>query len=193
MEQSSSTANQQFVVGIVRASHGLTGKFKVESTSGECEHFANFTEVTLRNGNITRKFDVESVEGCVSSLLMKCAGINSADDAAKYRNWEILVPRDMACPLNKDEYYVEDLKQCTLVFSGQNGCAARTAPIEIGTITSVMEGGAGDLLEVALSESFTPPGDDLSRVRLVPFKKEFIGDVDLERKTVQLMHLWVLE
>lgn len=191
MEQGSS--NQQFVVGIVRSSHGLTGKFKVESTSGECEHFANFTEVTLRNGNISKKFNVEAVEGCVSSLLMKCAGINSADDASKYRNWEILVPRSMACPLKKGEYYVEDLKQCTLIYSEQNGCAERTAPIEIGTITSVMEGGAGDLLEIALSESFTPPGEDKSRIRLVPFKKEFIGDVDLERKTVQLMHLWVLE
>jgi len=27
----------------------------------------------------------------------------------------------------------------------------------------------------------------------VPFNKEFIGKVDMKNKTVQLMHLWILE
>ena len=32
---------EQFVVGIVRGTHGITGEFKVESTSGEYGHFAD--------------------------------------------------------------------------------------------------------------------------------------------------------
>ena len=28
---------------------------------------------------------------------------------------------------------------------------------------------------------------------LVPFKKEFIGTVDIKDKVIQLMHLWILE
>lgn len=193
MEQHSGTANQRFVVGIIRGSHGLSGKFKVESTSGECEHFESFTEITLRNGTAEKTLTVEALEGDVSNLLMKCTGISTSEDAAKYRGWEILVPRDKACPLQKGEFYVEDLKQCTLIYSGTDGRAAKTAPIEIGTITSVTEGGAGYLLEVSLSESFTVGGTDKSRMRFIPFKKEFIGEVNLTAKTVELMHLWVLE
>ena len=48
---------------------------------------------------------------------MKCTGIDTPEDAAKYRNWEMLVPRDKACPLKEGEFYVEDLKQCSLIYS----------------------------------------------------------------------------
>ena len=44
---------EQFVVGIIRGSHGLKGNCKIESTSGEYEHFADLKDVTLRkNGKI---------------------------------------------------------------------------------------------------------------------------------------------
>jgi len=193
MEQHSGSSNQRFVVGIIRQAHGLTGKFKVESTSGECEHFALLTEVTLRKGDTEKLFTVESVEGCISNLLLKFKGIDNYEDAEKYLNWEIVVPRDKACPLKEGEFYIEDLKQCALIYSEQDGCAEKTAPIEIGTITSVMEGGAGYLLEVSLSESFAGYGGNNSKTRLIPFNNEFIGVVDIERKTAQLMHLWILE
>jgi len=48
-----------------------------------------------------------------------------------------------------------------------------------------MEGGAGDLLEVSLAES--------GEKRLVPLRKEFIGEIDIGAKTVELMHRWILD
>ena len=39
-----------FVIGIIRGSFGLSGKLKVESTSGEYEHFFELTDVTLMKG-----------------------------------------------------------------------------------------------------------------------------------------------
>ena len=70
----------------------------------------------------------------------------------------------------------------------------------VGTITDVLEGGAGDLFEVVLSESCDLLSQELRttssgkpRKVLVPFKKEFIGTVDIRNKQVQLMHLWILE
>ena len=50
----------------------------------------------------------------------------------------------------------------------------------------ILEGGGGNLLEVSLAES-------CDRKVLVPFNNEFIGKVDVKNKTVQLMHLWILE
>ncbi|HOS30247.1 MAG TPA: ribosome maturation factor RimM [Treponemataceae bacterium] len=199
----------EMIVGIIRGTHGLAGTCKVESTSGECDHFFELTDVTLRKGSITKQIEIESVEGCASSLLITFKGIDSIDEASKYRGFEIIVPKDKACPLFKDEYYVEDLKSCSLVYyengkkTGKKELAENSAPITAGYITDVLEGGAGDLLEVSLTESVDillnstdKDGNRISskdRKVLVPFRKEFIGTVDLKSKTVQLMHLWILE
>ena len=196
---------QLLIIGIIRGTHGLTGKFKVESTSGECEHFFDLDEVTLRKDTIEKTYKVESVEGNVNSLIMKCAGINSPEDAKKLSGSEILVPRNKACPLNEGEFYVEDLKQCKLVYLSNekkpaklSGLAENTeSAIIAGTITDVLEGGAGKLLEVELSESLNIASDSTDKSKpkrvLVPFKKEFIGTVDIKDKVIQLMHLWILE
>ncbi len=196
---------QKLVIGIIRGTHGIAGKFKVESTSGECEHFFDLDEVTLRKDTIEKTYKVESVEGNVNSLIMKCAGINSPEDAKKLSGSEILVPRNKACPLNEGEFYVEDLKQCKLVYlpnvkepTKLSGLAENTESVIItGTITDVLEGGSGKLLEVELSESLNIASDSTDKSKpkivLVPFKKEFIGTVDIKDKVIQLMHLWILE
>jgi len=71
---------------------------------------------------------------------------------------------------------------------------------EIGTITDVLEGGAGDLLEISLSESCSILADNIKKTSsgkprrvLVPLNREHIGKVDIEARTIQLMHLWILE
>lgn len=193
---------EKLVVGIIRGSHGLTGNCKVESTSGEYEHFTCMKEVTLRKDGSERACRIEQVSCGDRILYIKFAEINSPEEAKRFSGWEILAPRENACPCGKDEYYIEDLKQCSLVYAGDtaNGLAAKTAPIVVGTITDVLEGGAGDLLEVALSESCELLAENVRtnasggrRTVLVPFKKEFIGDVDIPCKRVQLMHLWVLD
>ena len=162
---------QLLVIGIIRGTHGLAGKFKVESTSGECKHFFDLDEVTLRKDTIEKTYKVESVEGNVNSLIMKCAGINSPEDAKKLSGSEILVPRNKACPLNEGEFYVEDLKQCKLVYlpnekkpAKLSGLAENTeSAIIAGTITDVLEGGAGKLLEVELSESLNIASDSTDK------------------------------
>ncbi len=201
-EQPVKAAQSEMIAGFIRGPHGLAGTCKVESTSGECSHFFELTDVTLRQGSTVKQFTVESVEGCVSSLLMKLKGIESPEEAKKYTGYEILVPRGKACPLYKDEYYVDDLKSCSLVYyengkkTGKKELAEKSEPVTAGYITDVLEGGAGDLLEVSLTESLDgllDSTDNKDRKVLIPFRKEFIGTVDLKSKTVQLMHLWILE
>ena len=82
-----SALKEQFVVGIVRGSHGISGEFKVESTSGEYGHFADMDEVTLTNGTVSRLLNVESVSEGSNILYMKLEGINSPEEAAKFNRW----------------------------------------------------------------------------------------------------------
>ncbi|MBE6344861.1 MAG: 16S rRNA processing protein RimM [Spirochaetaceae bacterium] len=193
---------EQFVVGIIRGSHGLKGNCKVESTSGEYDHFFDLKEVTLQKNDVKKKIVIEQVSLGDRILYVKFKGINSPEEAKLLSGYEILVPRENACPCGKDEYYIEDLKLCSLVYvqDKAKGLVEKTTPTVVGTITDVLEGGAGDLLEVVLSEGCNLLTEEMvktssgeNRTVLVPFKKEFIGTVDISSKTVQLRHLWILE
>lgn len=173
------------VTGIIRSSHGLDGFVKVESSSGEVDHFAGLAEVFGRvpgSDGPLRRLVIEAVEGSRHLLLLKFAGIETPEQARALAGLELLVPRDKACPLSEGEYYVSDLCNCVLVYLG----------VPVGTVTDVLEGGAGDLLEVILTEG-GDAGESGSRRRLVPFRKEFVGEVDLQARTVELMHRWILE
>ncbi len=192
---------EQLVVGFIRGAHGVTGEFKVESASGDYEHIAALKEVTLRHGSDSRKCTVESAEEGCGTLYMKLKEIASPEEVRKYNGWELVVDRKYAHPLEENEWYIEDLKGCSLIWKGDNGTAAVTAPAEtVGTITDVLEGGAGYLLEVSLSESCTVLADDIKysssgkvRKALVPLTLQHVKDVDVKNKTIQLMHLWILE
>ena len=189
----------QFVVGFIRGTHGYSGECKVVSASGEYEHLLELKEVTLRHDDMQKEAKVESVSLGHAVAYVKFKGIDSDTEIKKYNRWEILVPRKYAKPLKKGEWYIEDLRNCSLVYEG-DGPATLDAPVVTGTITDVLEGGAGYLLEVSLSESCNCIADELKttaegkpRVVYVPFRKEFIGKVDVQNGTVQLMHLWILE
>lgn len=178
-------ASDLLVTGYIRSSHGVDGFVKVESSSGEVTHFLELSKVQLRfsgKDGITQQFEIETVEGSAHCLLVKFRGVDTLEQAKKIAGAEIFVPRSMACPLEEGEFYVCDLCQCVLVYEGT----------PIGTIINVTEGGAGDLLEVILAEG-SEPGSSRPKTVMVPLRKEFIGTIDIQAKTVELMHRWILE
>ena len=89
MEQSNK--NDNFIVGFVRASHGISGEFKVESTSGEYEQFASMKEVALRNGKTgeQKPFPVEYAEVGGRDLYLKLAGIDSPKQCKSTANGKL--------------------------------------------------------------------------------------------------------
>lgn len=191
----------RLATGFVRSPHGLNGFVKVESYSGEFSHFEDLDEVVLRTGGqggIETLYTIEAVEGHSQCVLIKFKGIDTPEAAKKLAGSELVVSRDKACQLEEGEYYVTDLCQCTLVY--------KNTPL--GTITSVMEGGANDLLEVTLFEGSVPELADSDtktdktvksrkpsgkQVRLIPLRNEFVGRIDLKAQTIELMHRWILE
>jgi len=170
------------ITGRIRGTFGLEGFLKIESCSGEYEHFLNLKEIKLQlpsKGTETQPPELfYQVEECVvrnADALLKLRGIDSPEAAKKLHGADILVPRDMACPLERGEFYINDLCNSDLVYKGNS----------VGTIADVVEGGGGLLLEV--SEAAT------GRTVYIPFRSQFIGKINIPAKQVELMHRWILE
>jgi len=167
-----------FAAGMVGPPFGLKGFVKVKPFEGSGGHLAALKEVVIRREGRegeekTLKVEEAAVQG--GAVLMKFAGIDSPEAARALTGAEVVVDRAHAAPLEKGEFYVEDLKGMEV--RGPDGGA-------IGRITDVIEAGGGDLVEIEL-----PDG----KKRLVPFRKEFFGEIGVEEGFIVLRETWVLE
>ncbi len=108
------------------------------------------------------------------SVLIKVDGYDSPEAARALTGWEIWVPRGQAAPCARDEYYYADLAGCSLVDGDRI----------LGVVAGVSEGGNGALLEVEM-----PSGPSV----YVPFRKEFVGMVDVKARRIELLAPWILE
>lgn len=161
-------------VGVVRGTHGLDGRVKVESLSGEADHFYGMTDITVVQRGQKSSRRINSIAGSGSSLIMKLEGTDGIDEARRLVGAELWQPRDRASPLGEAEYYYRDLCRCDLVLEGRT----------VGRITGISSAAGIELLEVLCTEKKTV---------LVPFRDEFIGEVSVESRTVELKAGWILE
>lgn len=178
-----SSNDELLASAVIRGPFGLDGYVKVESLSGELEHFANLKKVFIRFYDSPYQkrtlsdgiFKVRSVVLRANDVLMQFEGVLDPVTAKQFKSATILLPRDEVAPLYEGEYYINDLCNCVLVYEGET----------LGNITNVIEGGSSYLIE--LTEAGT------NRLVYIPFNDEFIGEVNLEEFTVQLMHRWILD
>ncbi|GHV76299.1 ribosome maturation factor RimM [Spirochaetia bacterium] len=170
---------EQFVVALVGAPFGIKGFVKAKPLSGEAEHVEQLETVVLRRENRETLFYIEETLRVGSSLAIKFRGIDTPEAARVLSGAEMCTGRDHAAPLGTDEYYVEDLRGIPVI---------DTADAVRGYITDVLEGGGGQLIELRL------PGGEF---RLVPFRKEFFGEVDVDNASIEkrravLLESWIL-
>ena len=162
-------------MGIVGAPFGLEGFVKLRPFSGETAHFSGLKKVIIRQNGKEYSRDIAESRPRGDYLLIHFSGIDSPEAAAALKGAELIAGRESAAPLNEGEYYVEDLKGLNVVNANA---------VILGHIDDVIEGGGGQLAEV------TFPG---GKKHLVPFRKEFFGDVSFENNTIELLETWILE
>ena len=110
-----------------------------------------------------------------TTLLIRFTGIDSPEAARLLERAEIITDREYAAPLQEGEFYVEDLKGLEVI-NGEGEI--------LGHINDMVDGGGGNLAEIRLLSG---------KKRFAPFRKEFFGDVDLQKGNIVLLEPWVLE
>ena len=151
------------------APHGVHGFQAVRSFSGDTEHLFRLREVELRErrSGQRRIHAVAEVRQVGDKVVMRFNGVSAPEQARDLTGWELWVPRSQASVLTPGEYYAADLYRCTVFQGGRS----------LGTVTNVIEAGAGDVLEVT---------DHSGEPFLVPFRELFVPSVDVDARRIEL-------
>lgn len=100
---------QELQVGVITQTHGIRGEVKVFPTTDDANRFKKLKEVIMETGKERLIMEIESVKFFKQFAILKFKGYDSINDIEKYKNAKLLVTRDKAVRLRKDEYFVADL------------------------------------------------------------------------------------
>lgn len=158
----------RIAIGIIRKAHGVRGEASVEPWTDSAERFEELEAVTLvsPDNRDVREVRVESTRPHGERALMKFEGIDAPEEVQLLHNWTIEIPVEQARSLDEDEYFLHDLVGLALV-------DATGAPR--GTVTEIIEGGGGLLLQVK-----RPDGKTFD----LPFAADICTEIDLEAKRI---------
>ena len=96
-------------VGVFANTHGVRGEIKVFPTTDDVKRFKKLKKVYLELGKETLEWEIQSVKFFKNLVILKFKGIDNINDIEKYKGKDLLIKREQARPLAKDEYYICDI------------------------------------------------------------------------------------
>lgn len=159
---------EEFQIGVITQTHGIRGEVKVFPTTDDAARFKKLKEVVLDTGKERLSMTIEGVKFFKKFVILKFKGYNSINDIEKYKNGKLLVPREKAVKLQKDEYFVADLLGMRVVTEAGG---------PLGILKNVLETGANDVYVVEMEDK---------KELLLPAIKECILDIDMEQAVMKV-------
>lgn len=162
---------EQFLrVGVISSTHGVRGEAKVFPTTDDINRFKKLKEVFLDLGEEKRLLEIVQVKFLKNMVVIKFNGFDTIEAIEKYKGKDLLVTRENAVKLAKDEHFIVDLIGLTVVTDEGE---------DFGTVKDVLQTPANDVYVIEGKNK---------KEYLFPSIKECILDVDLEKQRV-LVHI----
>lgn len=159
-----------FRVGVIASTHGVRGEAKIYPTTDDMNRFKKLKEVILDTGKEHKTLTLEQVRFFKNMVIIKFEEFNDISEVEKYKGKDLLVTRENAVKLKKDEYFIADLIGLKVITDeGEN----------LGALEDVMLTGANDVYIVK--------GEDGKEI-LLPVIKECVLDINLEKQEI-LVHI----
>lgn len=157
-----------FQVGIISSTHGLKGEVKVFPTTDDIKRFEKLKSVILDNKKEHIDLEIEGIKYFKKFVILKFKGINNINDIEKYKGMSLLVARDNAIELEKDQYFIADMIGMEVVLEDDT---------YLGILVEVIVTGANDVYVVETDEK---------KEILIPAIKKCILETDIDRKRMKV-------
>ena len=95
---------QLLQVGVISSTHGVRGEVKVFPTTDDVKRFKKLKKVILDTGRGHLELEVEGVKFFKQFVILKFKGFDNINDIEKYKGKSLLVDREHAVRLRKNEY-----------------------------------------------------------------------------------------
>ncbi len=150
-------------VGSIAGAYGVRGELRIKSFCADPEAIQDYSPLVSEDG--TQDFALALIGRIKSGFSARIVGVDTKEQADALKGTQLFARRDQLPALPDDEYYYSDLI----------GLSVRdTGGAVIGTVASVDNHGADDLLEVRLATG--------GETALIPFTKSIVPTVDMEKR-----------
>ena len=157
---------EYFEIGQIVNTSGLKGILKIKPFTDDIKKFSNLKTIYIKTKSGLTEFKIEQVRYVKNMVMLKLAGIDTVEEAEKYRNLYIKILRDQEEELEEGSYYVVDIL----------GCKVNTdANQELGKIVDVFQTGSNDVYVVK---------DEQGKQILLPAIKDVIKNVDIKNRII---------
>ena len=157
---------EYFEIGQIVNTSGLKGILKIKPFTDDIKKFSNLKTIYIKTKSGLTEFKIEQVRYVKNMVMLKLAGIDTVEEAEKYRNLYIKILRDQEEELEAGSYYVVDIL----------GCKVNTdANQELGKIVDVFQTGSNDVYVVK---------DEQGKQILLPAIKQVMKNVDIKNKII---------
>ena len=156
-------------VGVITTTHGIRGEVKVFPTTDDPRRFEELPSILLDTGKELCELEIQRVKYFKQFVILKFRDVDDINEIEPYKGKSLYVTRDMAVPLEENEYYIADLIGMDVFL--EDGSL-------FGRITAVLETGANDVYIVQTQEKEV----------LIPAIKDCILQVDVESNKM-VIHL----
>lgn len=159
-------------MGVFGAAQGVRGEVRVKSLTGNPSAIGAYGPLTDKGR--ARTFAFEALRPLKGGMVIaRLAGVSTREGAEALKGVEIFARRDQLPPPADDEFYVDDLAGLE---------AFDTEGTRLGRVVSVLNYGAGDILEIAPEEG----GETL----LLPFTRRVAPAIDFDAGRIVIARPW---
>jgi 16S rRNA processing protein RimM len=129
------------LLGVITGAHGIRGEVKLKSFTSDPKAIASYGPLQTKSGET---FEIARLKPQRDHFIAALKGVTDRNRAEALRGEELFIPRENLPPTDESEIYVADLIGKPVVLAnGQR----------LGTVMSIENYGAGDLLSVKIEDS----------------------------------------
>lgn len=161
---------QYFEIGQIVNTFGIKGMVKVNPFTDDISQFEEMETILVDKKGSLLEMQIEEVKYSKNQVLLKLKGIDTVEEAEKYRNCYLKLPREKARKLPKNTYFIADL--IGLKVYTEEGKL-------LGKVDDIYNTGASDIYVIK---------DELGKQILLPAIKDVIKQIDLEQEKI-VVHL----